>query len=217
MQCDERSLRVCHTCEVETGGGEIHSVLPSPTPRQDDNMERDIKGEKGTLLARLFLALSLLVFLSPPCNSAQELWGRRKVLRVPSGGGAALAEFDVSEARGINASNTLLVRAILIKGGGDASRVALNALWGDLTTSWSLSSKPGFSEALLCSDARSRHDRATVVARVEEGDQDAEVRVEIVTRSIALEFDREVEAVVSPEKPLTMLVDPVKASQVFKF
>ena len=141
-------------------------------------------------------------------------WRAEKSLSLSSSGSTSVVEFDISGAGRLNSSHTLLIRTSLVRGGSSSSmsKVSFDAMHGQQTTSWSLeaSSPSPFSQALLCSDASFSGGRVAVVARMEEGkEDDAEVKVEVMETSIRMDFDQDLEATVTPDRPLTVLVDPV--------
>ncbi len=151
----------------------------------------------------LCLACSLAV-------EAQETWELREDVTVSSDGTAKTIEFDVSGFFEMNESDTLLARSTIV-GGPKHVQVSLDALHGGLTTSWHLRNS-GFAEAPLCHNpvgVGHTDDRVAVVARMDMGDEDVKIRVELVKTSIRLGFGQNWTSVISPERPLTLLVDPV--------
>lgn len=162
-------------------------------------------GALGSLVAAAVLAAMACAAEQPA-----ESWSAEKRMEL-SAGRANVAEFDLDGAL-VNSSHTVVVRTSFVKrygdGNGDAPTVTFDALNGNQTVSWTMSAAAPAGSALLCFDsARRGKARVTVVART--AAEGTVVAVSLVRTSIQLRFGEEVEAAVSPGRPLTVLVDPV--------
>jgi len=164
----------------------------------------------------LLLILAALRVVAPQWQEeadGQEPYALVTLNVAPSG--YALHVFHLEA--GFNAADTLEVRAVLVEDGGGGQGISVDVLQEEDRSHLSLSSQHRKAKRLLCFDAtrRASNATATVIARARDGLRSAAtVRVELVRASLTLTFDKWLEAEITPESPLTVLVDPVTASEV---